>query len=293
VKPPIFVVGTGRSGTTIFFEMLSRHPAMAWHSLLLDQFVSRPGLNRLMFYLNRLILRSSSTPVLKDLTRRYFKPWEVWEYLRDIFPGFIEPNRDLLAGDATAREAREFHRLAASTLAGSRDQFLMKVTGWPRIGYLQAIFPEAKFIHVQRDGRPVVNSYLQMPWWWGWKGPQNWRYGLLSEEHRALWEKHDRSFVALGGIMWLIMMEAFDLAQSKAAPDSVLVVKYEDFCDNHIEAMEEVIQFCGYGPSQEFRSELNKFKVRSATQKWRNDLTEKQQKILDDIMAEPLKRYGY
>ncbi len=273
--------------------MLSKHPNMAWHSLLLDRFISRPGLNRLMFYLNRLVLRSTEVPLLKDLTRKYFKPWEVWEYLRDTFPGFIEPNRDLVAGDATVREAREFHRLAAATLTGSRDQFVMKVTGWPRIGYLQAVFPEAKFIHVLRDGRPVVNSYLQMPWWWGWQGPQNWRYGLLSEEHQALWEKHDRSFVALAGIMWLIMMDAFDLAQSKAEPGSVLVVRYEDFCLDSKAKMEEVMEFCGYGIPQKFADELSRYKLRNANQKWRNDLTQGQQEILEDVLGATLKKYGY
>jgi len=44
----------------------------------------------------------------------------------------------------------------------------------PRIGFLQAIFPDAKFIHIVRDGCAVANSRMNAPFWKGWQGLNTW-----------------------------------------------------------------------------------------------------------------------
>ena len=54
-----------------------------------------------------------------------------------------------------------------------RDRLLLKISGWPKIGILFEIFEGAKFVHVARDGRAVVNSPLDTYFWNGWIGPEN------------------------------------------------------------------------------------------------------------------------
>ena len=62
---------------------------------------------------------------------------------------------------------------------------LQHVTGWPRTGFLAAAYPDLKVVNVVRDGRAVVNSWLQMGWWDGWRGPDNWYLGPLPADLRG------------------------------------------------------------------------------------------------------------
>jgi hypothetical protein len=71
----------------------------------------------------------------------------------------------------------------------------------PRISFLYAIFPDARFVHVLRDGRAVANSRLNASFWKGWHGLNIWG-GQMPEHYRQEWERHRRSFVALAGIEW-------------------------------------------------------------------------------------------
>ena len=66
------------------------------------------------------------------------------------------------------------------------------MTGWPRAGFLHAVFPDARYVNVIRDGRAVANSWLQMDWWLGYRGPEHWHFGPLSDEHREVWERSGR-----------------------------------------------------------------------------------------------------
>ena len=81
-----------------------------------------------------------------------------------------------------------------------RDRLLIKVAGWPWVGFFHVIFSDAKLIHVVRDGRAVANSLLNEAWWWGWRGPQNWRWGEMSAADHVTWQEHGRSFVAFTGL---------------------------------------------------------------------------------------------
>ena len=73
-------------------------------------------------------------------------------------------------------------------LVRKRNRLLIKITGWPRIGYLNEIFSDAKFIHILRDGRAVANSLINVEFWRGWQCPQNWRFGRLTEKQQKEWE---------------------------------------------------------------------------------------------------------
>src|SRR5213078_3203453 len=98
--------------------------------------------------------------------------------------------------------------ILARILGRRRHRLLVKITGWPRVGYLRAIFPDARFIHLIRDGRAVANSLIHTDFWRGWAGPSKWQWGEMGAEHHEEWERHGRSFVALAGIQWKIMMGA-------------------------------------------------------------------------------------
>jgi hypothetical protein len=170
---------------------------------------------------------------------------------------------------------------------------LIKVTGWPRLGFLKALYPEAKFIHVYRDGRAVANSFLNVHFWSGWRGPGNWRWGEMTPDQNARWLKYDRSFSALAGIHWELLMDAFENAKQSIPPQDLLEIRYEDLCQDALSVFETATQFCSLEWSPKFQSTVRSKKLANTNEKWRQDLGSVQQQQLNDCIQPTLRRYGY
>lgn len=287
MKPPIFICGTPRSGTTIFFKMMTEHSELSWLSTFADKYPDK-------IYLNKLFLKCLSVPGFNRKLRESIQPSEAYNFWQTLFPGFRRPCRDLRAFDATPKVKSRIHKaLASAASCGQRDRLIIKITGWPRIGFLQEIFPSATFIHVRRDGRAVANSLLGMNFWNGWQGPQNWRMGLLPDELQALWARYNYSFVALAGIEWIILENAFQQAKNTATPDSVMTIQYEDFCKAPLNTLQSVFQFCELDWGAGLHKRLSSYSVRNVNNKWQQDLSAAQQDELNSILAPYLKNFGY
>lgn len=286
IPKPIFLIGSGRSGSSFLAEVLSNHPDVAYLTFLSNRFPYRPRYNR-------FVLRGLKVPGINLLLRHRFGIVEAYRFWDAHAPGFSEPTRDLLAADLTERTRSSLRRAVAANLVPGRRRFFAKITGWGRIGFLNEVFPDAIFIHLVRDGRDVANSLLQVDFWRGWHGPQNWRFGELSSHNQQLWEKFDRSFVALAGICWRILVNSVEEARDQAEPGRFLEVRYEDFVDDPIIVLRQILSKCKLDPTPQFFREFNPSDVRDASGKHRRDLTDRQQKILATVTREPRKRYDY
>lgn len=282
LEKPIFIVGVGRSGSTIFHQAFCRHPEVAWLSKVCDVWPSNPALNTLLMNLHGGAgLETLFEKIILD--PKLIKPSEAYHFWEYYCPGFSMPFRDLRADDVTNRKRKVLQQVLEPLTTAKRHRLMAKITGWPRLDFLQTIWPDAKFVHVVRDPRAVVNSMLAVDWWHGWQGPQGWRWGELTPEHQALWEQYDRSFVALAAIELDILHNAMDIAQSKVDPNNIMQVKYEDLCHHPIDLFQDVIDFCELEWTQSFEAKLNQFEFRNTNYKWKQDLTPQQQNIVNSI----------
>lgn len=286
VTQPIFIVGVGRSGSSIFHQLFAHHPNVVWLSRLSDAYPTRPEVNR-------RLMRGLDLPMLGPLLYSRFDPGECYPFWDHFYPGFSLPFRDLGEDDVTPPVLSGVTRALEGICTARRGRNLLKITGWPRIGFLKAIFPDALFIHVLRDGRPVASSFLKVDWWWGWRGPTHWRWGELSPEHALEWERHGRSFTALAGIQWKILMDAMEASKPQLSATELLEVRYEDVCANPVAWFRKAVEFSRLEWSPRFEGFLRGQVLRNENQKWRNDLTAKQQAILEEVLAGHLSRYGY
>jgi hypothetical protein len=286
IQKPIFVIGAGRSGSTEFHSILSHHPHVAWLTDLARRHPDRP-------HLGRLAMTALDLPVIgKFLDRRLFRGefYDFWDY---YFPGFRASFRDLMAGDATLKLKRAVPEAFSQILTPRRSRLLVKITGWPRLGFLHEIFPDARFVHIKRDGRAVANSSLSVDFWRGWAGPDNWGWGGLSPEHAAEWERHDRSFVALAAIQWKIFMDAVDRARALVPADSFLELTYEEMCDEPVSTFRRIAGFAELEWLPVFENTVRTRVLNSANNKWRRELTAEQQRILEGVLRDRLLRSGY
>ena len=285
ISKPIIIVGTGRCGSTVFHRLLASHPKVMWLSGFCDRYPTRPALNR------RAVL-AVNHPLLRPILRRKVQPGECYKFWEKHAFGFSEPCRDLLRTDVSARVKKQVRAVMGEMLTLERDRLLIKITGWPRIGYLDEIFPDARFVHIKRDGRAVASSLLHVNFWRGWYGPQGWRAGLLSGEDQATWEAYDRSFTVLAGLEWRIQMRAIAAARRTLDPARFLEVKYEDFCDHPREVARQVLDFAELPHAEALERQVQATPIRNS-QRWRDDLTAEQQQLLDDLLRDDLAAHGY
>ncbi len=189
VDSPVFLVGCMRSGTTLLRLMLDHHPRISF-----------------LYEFEYVVDEIGNDGALPALPAYH-------EYLRKhrIFnlTGFtIDPSLD-------------YRRLVDSFLRQKRDG-----DGKPKIGAtvhlnfdrLLHIWPDARFIHLARDGRDVGRSIIQM----GWAG--------------NMWSAVD---------LWLEAERLWDRLKSQLPADRWLEVTYEQLIESAEPELDRICRFMG------------------------------------------------
>ena len=283
---PIFIVGVGRSGSSIFHQMMSTHPNVSWLSGVNDRYPEKP-------YYGRWTMHALNIPGFSGFLRSRLDPGECYAFWDHFFPGFSVPFRDLRSDDVTELPRRALLAVLSRLTTRKRSRLLFKITGWPRLRFLHELFPDSLFLNVIRDGRPVASSFLRVPWWKGWRGPEQWRWGPLPDKYREEWERHNCSFIALAGIQWKILVESMEAAKLGIPRDHIMDIRYEKLCANPHGTIAEALSFCGLSSSPAFERSISGFQLRSENDKWRRDFSPAQQDTLEDVLRGHLVRLGY
>lgn len=286
IEKPIFIIGVGRSGSTIFHNIMSKHDHCAWFSTFAQRYPGNLGINA-------RIMKLIDYPVVGPFLQSKLNTFEAFAFWDLYMKGFSKPCRDLFAEDVSEKSKKDIRHALSKIVNKKRHRLLLKITGWPRVSLLKEIFPDAKFVHIIRDGRAVVNSILNVGFWNGWQGPENWRWGNLNAIQREEWEGHHQSFVVLAAIQWKLLMDAYEKTKVDLDPSNYLEVKYEDLCENPLMIMKEVTEFCHLEWNGDFQNSVRGIKLKNTNDKWTEELTSYQQQILGGSLESHLQRYGY
>ncbi|WP_299033109.1 sulfotransferase [uncultured Pseudokineococcus sp.] len=297
------VTGTGRSGTTLVTEVVARHPATGFVSGVDDKLWRLGSRGRWNSRLYRAgAPRPSSMRALSEATallergRMGVRPSEAYALFdRHVMPGFSAPCRDLLAEDLTPHVRR---RLVAFVEERRRAQgaevLLQHLTGWPRTGLLREALPELRTVNVVRDGRAVASSWLQMGWWDGRRGPDRWIYGPLPPELHEAWDRSGRDFAVLAALGWRMLLDAAERARALTPPGQWLDVRYEDLLADPRAVVGEVLHFLGLPWTPAFEAGLQRHRLEGGRREaFRDELTAAQLAAVEQVLAEPLARWGY
>jgi len=284
-----FVVGTGRCGSSLVHEILARHPGVGFISNVDDRLGTAVPAR-----LNGVVYRSLP-PGTTTKGRVRFAPSEGYRSLdREVSPLLSTPFRDLVAADATPWIAERFRRFFDRRAGTGETLLLHKFTGWPRSGFVQAVLPGARFVHVVRDGRAVAGSWLQMPWWRGNRGPSGWHFGPLPPQYQEEWQASGHSFVLLAGLAWKLLMDAHEAARNQAEPGTWIDIRYEDLLADPVATTAKILTFVGLEPAREFDAALSRYRLDSSrADAYRRDLGPSGLEVLDASLAAHLGRYGY
>ena len=287
----VFILGTGRCGSSLVHEVMAQHRDVGFLSNVEDRTAAPAPAGRWNGSVYRRL-----PPSFTQKGRARFAPSEGYRILeRKVSRAISTPSRDLTAEDATPWLADRFRRFFEARARAQRSPvFLHKFTGWPRAGFIDAVFPEARFVHVIRDGRAVANSLLQMPWWEGYRGPELWGWGPLPEVYRREWEASGRSFPVLAALEWKVLMDAFADVRSTIPSERWMEIRYEDLIHDPTTSTKELLEFAGLPWSGEFEERLSGYRFGVArADAFRRDLPTTQVEAIERVLASRLSEFGY
>jgi hypothetical protein len=160
--------------------------------------------------------------------------------------------------------------------------------------FFSEIFPSAKFVHVVRDGRSVANSWLQMDWWGGYRGPQYWPWGPLPEQLERQWRESGSSFVVLAGLLWCMLVSAYRQCSETMGHGRYLEVRYEDFVNAPEDTLRVISNFIEIGDSTSVQTALRNLKIdRDRSNSYLQDLSKEQHILLESTMGQQLRAFKY
>jgi protein-tyrosine sulfotransferase len=276
---PLFIISSGRSGTTLMRSMLaaSGEIAIPAETQIIHILAAKFPL------LFSLGWEGLSHVIISDFeATNNFPLWEI-----NLAPAYKKTEELPFKERSLARIIDEvFETYASEKFPDAKlwgDQSPIHTFALP---YIQKIFPRAKFMHMLRDGRDVISSYMV-------KRNTN-QYNDLNE---AIYR-------------WKTSIErTADLKKSIPA-EQYLEVRYEDLVLQPEESLRRTSQFLGIGYSSKmldywkmpstienkyysYHANLGKPVFPSSIGKWKERLSEDQQTFILRNITSELKSLGY
>jgi hypothetical protein len=225
IERPVFIVGMGRSGTTLLGRILAAHPSIG--------------------FLN--------------------EPKAMWHVIRedeDIIGSYAPPHTGRLylnAEDANEDVIRRSHALFAWYLRASRSKRL--VDKYPELifrhAFVRSIFPDARFLIAVRSPWSTLKSVAG--WseshathdanWWGIRGQKwdiLWTQGVVQRTSNsdlvALRLANEEDHHVRAAVEWIVTMrEALSLA---AIDPLAQIISYEELTRTPQEMIRKTLRFC-------------------------------------------------
>jgi len=212
---------------------------------------------------------------------------EIWDPRHHLDP---EADHHWTAEQVRPEDTRRLHtRFEFHRRRQGRARFVNKnPRSSVRIDYIRAVFPDARIIHVVRDGRAVAHSLLREVRRTGERQgvpfgnfckPPDWRT-LLREDP-----------VEQAALQWREIVR-FVLDRRAALGASYHQFRYEDFCENPRAVLQRAYEFSGLRADEEALARLPK-RLDSQNFQWKVSLLPEQIETLNRIQGALLAELGY
>ncbi|WP_051261027.1 sulfotransferase family protein [Desulfovibrio inopinatus] len=298
-KAPIIFIGMPRSGTTILFEAFAQHRDLGWLSNYSQQFPNMPWLNfvRCLHDNPLFCLRAQKKQYQKVLPFNRFlampnEAYDFWDWHtgQDFSFHFLS--------DKTADEdirSRVQNACATTVRVQGRKRLATKLTGPPRVHFLHSIFPDARFVHVVRNGFAVVHSLMRVPFWeekGGFEGPF-WKGGLAEDEVNE-WRDNGADPAIITAMQWRHVLKEIRRESSALPVDHYTEVRYESFVENPHAELTRLYRQTGLDDCVDAHNLLDaKERLQNMNHKYLSDWSEDKIAQLGSVMEPLLSEYGY
>ena len=254
---PVFITGCGRSGTSILGQALSFHPAV--------RYLREP---------------------------RYL--WQTWYPETDLGTAkAVSRNGRLVLDESDCRpehntRLRRFFYLE-TVLTGKKRLVEKLPENNFRLSFLHAIFPDAYFVHIMRNGIEVARSIER--WGSSWYGAGEYKWHELA----ALARKGDQhtdlpalcsTIFERGLLEWRLSLEAAAAFIKRTPEARYLETTYEALLTDPTSVLETIERFVGLEPSEEVHSFVRDNIGRRSLKLSSDHLTVNGRKLAGDMLEE-------
>lgn len=266
MSPPFFIVGSARSGTTLLRVILNAHSEVAV-----------PPESRFVTELWNGSDEVDPEDFIERLaSHRQFQGWS-------LDPDLVR--RELGGGDhityARAVEGTYFAYMRAHGKTRWGDKTPRYVLKLP---FLARLFPDARFVHLIRDGRNVALSYAKVPF-----GPKT------APKAAAVWSERIMTGVRDGRPL---------------GPERYLELRYEDLVEDPERRTRELCDFLSlnFEPSMlDYTEKVDEMvfekastynphvfeKPKAGVRSWETEMPESHVKLFEAVAGETLEMFGY
>jgi hypothetical protein len=194
-----------------------------------------------------------------------------------------------------------------------------------RVPFVHAVFPDALFIHIVRDGRAVSESarrrwqaspeltYLLeklrwVPWqdvpYYGWRYAryQFGRFQGKPDKAQSSWGPRfagldelviSKSLLEVCGIQWQTCVEMADTALVQLPPEQTFTLRYEDLIANPVLIARKLYDWADLTLTSDGESFITQIVHGGNLEKWRGELRQDELNVLLSHIEETLLKYGY
>jgi len=234
---PVFIIGCARSGTTIIGDFFQN--------------------NSQCVYFNEINIWQKYS-----IAHRLFR--SVWQYLPNlILLRTIHYKVTSFLQDNNLMKEDKGHRLAEKDVTHKHIEQIKSITSQIhgkrlvvkhprnslRIPFIRKLFPNAKYVHVIRDGRDVTCSLMtkQGSGYWAHMKPPDWRS----------WQKKYPKGPKKYAWQWTTTIDIINSDKSKIPKSDFIEFKYEDFVRDAESTMKHIFDLLGI-PFEKAQQDLSK-----------------------------------
>ena len=271
LESPIFIVGAARSGTSLLSRLMNSHPRIA---VPFESHIYSTFLPWLKYYgdlsktghMEKLLDDILSTEMLRHWSPQPDRSATLASLRRDSLHGLVEA---LLSTWARAQNKERWGEKTPSHVMYWRE--------------LLEGFPEARFLHIVRDGRDVSLSWIDARF-----GPKNIYYSAIQWKQYLSWVDELRA--AVPAHQFLDIHYASLLANPEATLQRICTFLGESF---HPAMLEYHRDPAPYPTDARNVLALEKPIQRHNTGKWKGVLSHDEVRVFEATAGSALQQYGY
>lgn len=224
---PVFIIGCGRSGTTILGETLSQHPRIK--------------------YLNER----------RDLWHKAYPEFDIWT------GDYLNPKMIANENDYSEKKTELLRKLFYKQQLFGKSKVLLEklpINNF-RLNFIKKSFPEAKFIYLYRNGLEVSRSIKQKIVQGKWFGKDDLKLNLLlklTKRKNLNLHKFVLSDIHKGMLEWRLSIEESHDFFRNLTSERFIHFSYQDFIRNPNNILGEIFSFLELDSSEEVLCKLSK-----------------------------------
>lgn len=246
-SPPFFVIGSGRCGSSLLRRLLRSHPDLVvpnethWIPILHETFGFEPVPCRQIEEIVRSLCTGRGVSILDRICRE--EGLDSQSFFTEIAHG-----DDLLTW-------HEYHN-RFGTLLKRKQAALHWGDKTPDYGFcidtIAEAWPDARFVHLVRDGRDVALSMSHVPSFQQLAAANQVEWKYLARQAPQSYQRHEGLPLASYFDMWLRRIRASTDQLRLLAPHQVLPVRYEDLLTEPSRSLRSIATFLSVAPLDEW-----------------------------------------